>query len=301
MSNKTYLIKNTINGMLKLINDLPDGQITMQNDIKLTKLLNVSRTTVRACVDHLIEAGIIEREGPSKVVLRQPSKEDYFEVSDAESSKEVVIESFFLDLINTGKLLPGDKFSELELAQNSGCTTNTVREFLIKFSNYGLINKSPRARWEMVEFDEQFARELISFRQMVEMNSISELMKLSDNHPIWEKFAALLQKHIAVQKDIENRYLEFPDLDRAMHLLIQDASKNRFATQFFEIASFICHYHYQWDKQGEFERIQVALSEHIDILNNLVTRNVSGSIMSLEKHLITARKTLMRSVHGLEG
>ncbi|MCP4271187.1 MAG: GntR family transcriptional regulator [Gammaproteobacteria bacterium] len=273
----------------------------MQNDIKLTKLLNVSRTTVRACVDHLIEAGIIEREGPSKVVLRQPSKDDFFEVSDAESSKEVVIESFFLDLINTGKLLPGDKFSELELAQNSGCTTNTVREFLIKFSNYGLINKSPRARWEMVEFDEQFARELISFRQMVEMNSISELMKLSDNHPIWEKFAALLQKHLAVQKDIENRYLDFPDLDRAMHLLIQDASKNRFATQFFEIASFICHYHYQWDKQGEFERIQVALSEHIDILNNLVTRNVSGSIMSLEKHLITARKTLMRSVHGLEG
>jgi len=104
-----------------------------------------------------------------------------------------------------------------------------------------------------------------------------------------------------VQKDLENRYLEFPDLDRAMHLLIQDASKNRFATQFFEIASFICHYHYQWDKQGEFERIQEAVREHIDILNNLVTRNVSGSIMSLEKHLVTARKTLMRSVHGLEG
>jgi len=301
MSNKTYLIKNTINGMLKLINDLPNGQITMQNDIELTKLLNVSRTTVRACVDHMIEAGIIEREGPSKVVLRQPTKEDYFEISDAESSKEAVIESYFLDLINTGKLLPGDKFSELELAQNSGCTTNTVREFLIKFSNYGLINKSPRARWEMVEFDEQFARELISFRQMVEMNSISELMKLSDDHPIWEEFEVLLQKHLAVQRDIENQYLEFPDLDRAMHLLIQDASKNRFATQFFEIASFICHYHYQWDKQGEFERIQEAVSEHIDILNNLVTRNVSGSIMSLEKHLVTARKTLMRSVHGLEG
>ena len=287
--------------MLKLINDLPNGQITMQNDIELTKLLNVSRTTVRACVDHMIEAGIIEREGPSKVVLRQPTKEDYFEISDAESSKEAVIESYFLDLINTGKLLPGDKFSELELAQNSGCTTNTVREFLIKFSNYGLINKSPRARWEMVEFDEQFARELISFRQMVEMNSISELMKLSDDHPIWEEFEVLLQKHLAVQRDIENQYLEFPDLDRAMHLLIQDASKNRFATQFFEIASFICHYHYQWDKQGEFERIQEAVSEHIDILNNLVTRNVSGSIMSLEKHLVTARKTLMRSVHGLEG
>ncbi|MCP3675431.1 MAG: GntR family transcriptional regulator [Gammaproteobacteria bacterium] len=272
----------------------------MQNDIELTRLLNISRTTVRACVDHLIEMDIIKRDGPSKVVLRQPTEDDYFEISDQESTKEIVIEKYFLDLINTGKLLPGDKFSELELAQNSGCTTNTVREFLIKFSNYGLINKTPRARWEMVTFDEQFARELISFRQMVEMNSMSELLKLSDSDPIWKEFEDLLDKHIAVQKDIENSYLEFPDLDRALHLLIQDASKNRFARQFFEIASFICHYHYQWDKQGEFERIREAVDQHIDILNNLVTRNVSGSIMSLEKHLKTARQTLMRSVHGLE-
>jgi len=86
-----------------------------------------------------------------------------------------------------------------------------------------------------------------------------------------------------------------------MHLTMQEATKNRFARQFFEIASFICHYHYQWNKQGEFDRIKNAVDEHIDILNNLVIHNVSGSIMSLEKHLNTARKTLMSSVHGLEG
>jgi len=189
----------------------------------------------------------------------------------------------------------------LELAQKSGCTTNTVREFLIKFSNYGLIKKTPRARWEMVKFDEQFARELISFRQMIEMESVSELMKLPNDHAVWTKLAELLAQTIAIKNDIDNRYLEFPDLDRAMHLTMQEATKNRFARQFFEIASFICHYHYQWNKQGEFDRIKNAVDEHIDILNNLVIHNVSGSIMSLEKHLNTARKTLMSSVHGLEG
>jgi len=287
--------------MLKLIDKLPVGNNSMPNDIELTRLLNVSRTTVRVCVDHLIDAGIIKREGPLKVVMKQPVEDDYYEISDSESSKEIVIEKYFLALINTGKLLPGDKFSELELAQKSGCTTNTVREFLIKFSNYGLIKKTPRARWEMVKFDEQFARELISFRQMIEMESVSELMKLPNDHAVWTKLAELLAQTIAIKNDIDNRYLEFPDLDRAMHLTMQEATKNRFARQFFEIASFICHYHYQWNKQGEFDRIKNAVDEHIDILNNLVIHNVSGSIMSLEKHLNTARKTLMSSVHGLEG
>lgn len=286
--------------MLQLIKDLPEGRNSLPNDIELTKILNISRSTVRVCVEHIIEAGIIKREGPIKIVLRQPENHDIFATEASESSKEAVIEKYFLNLINTGKLLPGDRFSELELAQNSGCTTNTVREFLIKFSNYGLIQKSPRARWQMVKFDEQFARELISFRQMVEMRSVSDLMKLSNDHPVWASFSELLEQHIAVRDDLNNRYQEFPDLDRALHLHIQEASNNRFARQFFEIASFICHYHYQWDKQGELERYEVAIDEHIDLLNNLITRNVSGVVLSLDNHLDSAKKTLLRCVHGLE-
>lgn len=286
--------------MLQLIKDLPEGRNSLPNDIELTKILNISRSTVRVCVEHIIEAGIIKREGPIKIVLRQPENHDIFATEASESSKEAVIEKYFLNLINTGKLLPGDRFSELELAQNSGCTTNTVREFLIKFSNYGLIQKSPRARWQMVKFDEQFARELISFRQMVEMRSVSDLMKLSNEHPVWASFSELLEQHIAVRDDLNNRYQEFPDLDRALHLHIQEASNNRFARQFFEIASFICHYHYQWDKQGELERYEVAIDEHIDLLNNLITRNVSGVVLSLDNHLDSAKKTLLRCVHGLE-
>ena len=51
MSDKTYLFKHSINSMLKLIVELPDGHNIMPNDIELTKLLSISRTTVRACVD----------------------------------------------------------------------------------------------------------------------------------------------------------------------------------------------------------------------------------------------------------
>ena len=273
----------------------------MANDIQLTKLLSISRTTVRACVEHLCEIGMIKRDGPNKLVLRQPNESDFFDIKDKISTKDVQIEKYFLNLINTGQLLPGVLFSELSLAKNSGCTTITVREFLIKFSNNGLIEKIPRGRWKMVKFDEEFARELIAFREMVEMRALTELLKHPKSSQVWQELQELLFKHQEVRADMENRYMEFPDLDRELHLIIQRSAKNRFTQQFFDIVSFVCHYHYQWDKTGELERFTIAIDEHIDLLNNLIIHNNAGAILSMEKHLNSAESTLLRCVHVLDG
>ncbi len=300
MKSKTYLFKQSINSMLKHISDLPEGQNIMANDIELTKLLSISRTTVRTCIEHLCEINLIKRDGPNKLVLRQPSQEDYFDITDKNSTKDVQIEKFFLGLINAGKLLPGDRFSELSLAKDSGCTTITVREFLIKFSSNGLIEKIPRGRWKMVKFDKDFARELVSFRQIIEMKAITDLLKVPSDDPIWQELNELLIQHKEVRSDMENRYLEFPYLDKALHHKIKQSTSNRFTDQFYAIVSFVCHYHYQWDKTGELERFTVAIDEHIDLLNNLVTHNTAGAVLSMEKHLASAEETLLLSVDALD-
>ena len=300
MKNKTYLFKQSINHMLKHIESLPREQNVMANDIELTKLLSISRTTVRACIEYLCEIGLVKRDGPNKVVLRKTAAEDFFDISDKNSTKDVQIEKYFLELINTGKLLPGDRFSELSLAKDSGCTTITVREFLIKFSSNGLIEKIPRGRWKMVKFDKEFARELVSFRQMVEMKAITDLLKVPSDDPIWQELNDLLILHKEVRADMKNRYLEFPDLDKALHHKMKQSTKNRFTDQFYDIVSFVCHYHYQWDKTGELERYTVAIDEHIDLLNNLVTHNTAGAVLCLEKHLESAEETLLLSVHALD-
>jgi DNA-binding GntR family transcriptional regulator len=300
LKNKTYLFKQSINRMLEHIESLPKGQNVMANDIELTKLLSISRTTVRSCIEYLCEIGLVKRDGSNKIVLRKTTEEDFFDISNKNSTKDVQIEKYFLELINTGKLLPGDRFSELSLAKESGCTTITVREFLIKFSSNGLIEKIPRGRWKMVKFDKEFARELVSFRQMVEMKAITDLLKVPSEDPIWQELNNLLIQHKEVRADMENRYLEFPDLDKALHHKIKQSTKNRFTDQFYDIVSFVCHYHYQWDKTGELERYTVAIDEHIDLLNNLITHNTAGSVLCLEKHLESAEETLLLSVHALD-
>lgn len=299
MADMSYLVQQTINKLLALIENVSIETGHLPNDLTLSRDLGVSRTTVRTATTYLCDREILKRDGSLKIILRAPKQSDYFDLSNEPSTKEEQFEKYFLSLISSGKLLPGDRFSELDLAKKSNCITITVREYLIKFSHTGLIKKNPRAQWQMVEFDVAFAEELITFRKLLEMTSIKALLERPADDPVWSELAQLRQEHKMLIADIDNRYNDFPALDARLHRLIQSASGNRFINQFFNIVTFICHYHYQWDKTDEKERNMVAANEHIELLDNLLSRNVAGSLQSLEKHLDTAQRTLMRSAHGL--
>lgn len=295
----SYLIQQTVNKILTIIAEDGEPTDSALRDNTLAKRLEVSRTSIRSAICLIQEKGIISTENGHKSVVRLPEASDYYDTSNKASSKEEVIEQYFLALINRGQLRPGEKFSELELAKGSGCNTITVREFLIKFSRFGLIEKKPRAKWQMVQFDEKFASELIEFRRILEMNSITKLLSRPASDPVWQQLSDLLDRHNEVLNDAENRYREFSSLDRSLHLIIQQASDNRFFMQFFNVVSLICHYHYQWDRRDELERNTTALKEHINIITELLAHNTTGVIQALETHLNTARKTLLSSAHGL--
>ena len=280
--------------MLDQILELADSDESyIKSDHALATELSVSRTTIRAAIDVLLEKGIIARVDKGKKIVTKPNQQDYFDIQDTPSTKEQVFKRYFMSLINSGRLAPGSHFSELDLAKQSGCNTVTVREFLIKFSRFGLIEKKPRSRWQMVEFDEQFASELIEFRKVLEMRALVRLLERDKNQAVWTELKALLDEHKAVKADFDNRWQELPDLDVRLHLAIQTGAENRFTNQFFEVVSFVCHYHYQWDKRDEKSRFAVALEEHIDILTAILSEDIANAITTLETHLSTAEKTLM--------
>jgi len=299
MKAQSHLIQETANGILATLADFEEGNKLVLKDNTLAKRFNVSRTTISSAITALEKKGVIEIIGSQKRVLRAASKVDYFDTSNSVSFREEVIEKYFLDLIYHGKLLPGDKFSELELSKASGCNTIAVREFLIKFSRFGLIKKNPRAKWQMVEFDEKFALELVECRRIFEFSSITKLLTVPEDDAVWGALSELLDRHLAVLSDVENSYKELKDLDKKFHSIVHSASDNRFFMQFFEVISLICHYHYQWNNCDELERNKVALEEHIAIMTHLLARNTSGVLAAMETHLNTAKNTLLHSALSL--
>lgn len=292
MSRQNDLFKKTVNSLLRDIEQNLAVGDALKGDSQIAKQLEVSRSTVRKTIEHLTDLQLISKQGSARFVMRLPDSGMYFDLQDLGASKEEQVKKHFLNAILTGKIKPGDRFSELELARQSNCNTVAVREFLIRFSRFGLIEKEPRSQWQMKTFDQAFVDQLFEVRHLFEMHSLSRFMILDDADPHWQKLQILLEDHKTLKQRADQDFRQFSNLDQRFHTLLQAANPNQFIHQFYEIISFVFHYHYQWDKDDEKERNLVAIDEHINIISKMLLKDFRGATLSLEKHLSTAKLSL---------
>ena len=99
-------------------------------------------------------------------------------------------------------------------------------------------------------------------------------------------------------RQIDERFHDFSDLDNRFHRLVNSASPNRFIDDFYDIISIIFHYHYQWNKQDERTRNEVALREHLDYIAALQSHDERAVEQACRAHLTSAKKTLIRATLG---
>jgi DNA-binding GntR family transcriptional regulator len=292
MSRQDHLFQVTVNKLILVIQEQYQAGDVMPNDSEMARQLDVSRSTVRKTLEFLEDQKILARNGSKKTVIVIPDESLLFDIAKLEGPKEEKVERYFIESIRSGQIKPGDRFSELELARQSECNTVTVREFLIRFSRFGLIEKKPRSQWHMKTFDEQFVDDLYELRYLFEMNALAKFMSLPPSSDAWKDLQELLDDHKELQGEIESRFEEFAELDKRFHTLLQQARPNQFISQFYDIISFIFHYHYQWDKNDEQVRNGVAVNEHIEIIRSILTKDIAGATLNLEKHLQTAKRSL---------
>lgn len=291
MPKQNTVFKDAYNRCLRL---LVVGQ-SLPSEPELCNLLGVSRTTVRSILSQMVEAGLIEWNKRSKAVQRSPSKSDFFPEHETSSLSEV-IERTFMKRILMGGAEPGMQINELELAREIGVGTTSVREFLIRFSRFGLIEKRPNSHWVLKGFTRQFAEELIDVREMFELKSAAAFINLPVENSAWNELETLRRAHVEVLAEIDSRYLEFSELDDRLHRLIQQASGNRFIVDFYDIIAIVFHYHYQWNKANARERNGKAILEHLDYIEALKTRRPEAVEAACRLHLSSARLSLMQSL-----
>ncbi|PKR49082.1 GntR family transcriptional regulator [Thalassospira marina] len=291
-TNRTY--KETYNACLDYIVSLGEGAC-LPPEKEMAGKWSISRSTVRAVLDHLSEEKIIHWKGREKTVLRLPSKADYFQASETRPTADL-IEPAFMQYIVGGDLAPGTVLRESELAKSFGVSASSVREYLIRFSRFGLIEKKPNRYWVLNGFTREFAMELFDVREMFELRAFDAFAKLPSDHADWGKLAALADEHRYLQEDMDSRYMLFPRLDDRFHRLIIAAFHNRFADDFYDLVALIFHYHYRWNKTGEKDRNADAVVEHLSVIIALQEGDIDGARKHFQDHLQTARRTLLASV-----
>ncbi len=291
MSKSSIVFKQACNRCLDLltVND------SLPSEPDLCQSLGVSRTTVRAVLTHLRAAGLVAWDKRSKTRLREPHADDYFSAGETDAPAEIIERSFMRRLL-AEQVEPGALITEAELAREAGVGITSVREFLIRFGRFGLIEKRPNSRWRFKGFTRDFALELIEIREMFEIRSAFAFMALAGDHPAWSALEVIEGEHRAYRHRIATQPATFSELDERFHRLIHNASRNRFIIDFYDIIAMIFHYHYQWNKVGEDDRNIVAVAEHLAYIDALKSRERARLKQACEAHLASARTTLLQSL-----
>jgi len=290
------VFKRAFNDAADVLSSLRKGE-ALPSENELGARLNVSRTTVRKILSTLEERGVVGGSGRQRFVRSASAKLKRFPRAETVPMSEQV-EKRFMEWMLRDNTHPGTSINELELARQFGVATTGIREFLNRFQRFGLIEKRPNAGWVFKGFTPSFALDLFEIREMFELRSAIAFATLPQSSLLWRRLETLRDEHVSLLKDIENRYHDFSDLDSRFHRLINSAAPNRFIEDFFDIITLIFHYHYQWNKQDERQRNEVAVREHLTYIEALLGRNPSIVQLACRAHMASAKETLMRSTSG---
>ncbi|NMM43642.1 GntR family transcriptional regulator [Rhodospirillaceae bacterium KN72] len=287
------VFKRAFNDALDLVASLPERE-SLPSESALSTQLGVSRTTVRKVLAELQERGVVSGVGRHWIVQAQAAPADRFPETETVPTAAQV-ERRFMEWMLRDNARPGTVINELELARQFGVATTGIREFLNRFQSFGLIEKRPNTGWVFNGFTTEFALELFEIREMFELRSARTFVVLPQSSPLWRQLETLRDEHEDLLREIDRRYHDFSELDSRFHSLINAASPNRFIEGFYDIITVIFHYHYQWNKQDERQRNEVAIREHLTYLDALLRRDADAVEAACRAHLKSARETLLRS------
>lgn len=287
--------KSALNATLQL---LGSGAFAagLPSENQLRSQIGVSRTTVRKVLRELTRRGIVvQKKDGAKIPGRPVGKDDPYSEPETIPRNEHV-EQQFMEWMLRGGAAPGTLINELELARQFHVATNGIREFLIRFSRFGLVEKKSNSGWLFKGFTEDFALELFEVRVMFELRSARHFAELPEESALWTRLETIRRQHLKLLDKIESRFHDFSDIDNRFHRLINESAPNRFIDGFSDIITLIFHYHYQWNKADEKERNRLAILEHLTCIDALQSRDRRRIETAWRAHLRSARDTLLRSL-----
>lgn len=286
--------KRTFNQMLDLLREVQIGD-ALPSETVLSHSLGASRTTIRKVINELCGLDLLRFEDRVRYVTSHECDEAYYPVVETVSASDR-LEKLFMEWMLRGDARPGTAINEAEMARRFSVSTTGIREFLNRFSRFGLVEKRPGSGWVFKGFSEDFASELFEIREMFEMRSALAFCRQPPEAPVWKKLRQIEQEHHALLADIDARYHDFSDLDDRFHRLVIHGAPNRFIEDFYDVITVVFHYHYQWNKKSEKSRNRAAIAEHLRYIEALAARDEAAVKAACRVHLASARLTLFQSM-----
>ncbi|MFN3661780.1 GntR family transcriptional regulator [Yoonia sp.] len=190
--------------------------------------------------------------------------------------------------IRAGRLLPGTRLTETELAERLQTSRTPVREAIRRLESEGMIDHQPRTG------------------AVVRILEYSEIMELYEMRTVLEGTAARLAARAASAVELDELAAINDDmrgaltdtsrligLNRQFHLRLLDAARNRFllrAMASVENALLLLGP----SALESPDRARIAVQEHQTVLDALIQRDGTGAEAEMRTHMEHAQRTRLR-------
>ena len=192
-------------------------------------------------------------------------------------------------------LLPGERFSENEIASRLGVSRTPVREALYKLQREGYIDVAPQSGWNVRPFDFKVFENLYDLRTVLEL-AAAERMCAAERVP---EIAELKRAWIVPAGKRLSDPWKVAQLDERFHETIVRAAQN----------AEMSHVHHDITERiriirrldfTEPERIRHTYEEHAAIVRALLARSFREARLLLTAHIASSKAEVRRiTLHRL--
>lgn len=192
--------------------------------------------------------------------------------------------------IFTFRLLPGDRFSENEIAERVVASRTPVREALTRLQREGFVDVSFRSGWQVKPFDFNQFEQLYDVRIVLELAAVKKLCEMEPSANLED-----LKKTWLVKP--EDRLEDGPSvcaLDERFHEQLIEATGNREMARIHHDITERLRIIRRIDFTQR-NRIEATYDEHAKILRTIIERRTED-VKSLLKTHIEASKSEVRKI-----
>ncbi|MEC8443582.1 MAG: GntR family transcriptional regulator [Pseudomonadota bacterium] len=184
--------------------------------------------------------------------------------------------------------LPGDRFSESEIARRMNASRTPVREALYRLERDGYVQVHFRSGWQVRPFDFRYFEDLYDVRILLESESVRRLCQAPDRE---ERLAGLMTIWCCKTEQRMKDHAEVAFLDEEFHFGLVESGRNQ---EMVSIHRDVCE-RLRIIRRLDFTqpgRIDITYDEHSQILNDIVAGNTEAVISELVEHIEVSKNTV---------
>jgi DNA-binding GntR family transcriptional regulator len=193
-------------------------------------------------------------------------------------------------LMHDFQLVPGDRFSEAELASRLGVSRTPVREALFKLRNEGLLDVESKSGWFVKPIDFDRLEQLYDLRVLLECACVARLCARTDVMPGLDELKAAWLVPVAERL---SDGVAVGALDEQFHAtLVRAAGNEEIARVHWDVTERIrIIRHLDFTRP---DRVEATYQEHAKILRAVMQRKADQAQLLLKSHIEQSKAEVRR-------